>query len=147
MKTHTFRTEQWFPYPILDVFDFFSNALNLEKITPPWLHFQVLTPSPIKVTQGSLIDYCLRLHGIPIKWQSEIAVWNPPHLFIDEQRRGPYSLWIHQHTFTTQRAGTLVRDEVEYAVRPNTLIHKLFIAPHLNKIFAHRQEQLSRIFG
>lgn len=101
MRTHPFRTEQWLPNPVMDVFSFFLNDLNLETITPPWLHFQILTPNA-NSSQGSPIDYRLRLYGEAINWQSEITLWNPPNFFVDEQRQGAYSLWVNEHTFTSR---------------------------------------------
>ncbi|HZA25273.1 MAG TPA: SRPBCC family protein, partial [Dehalococcoidia bacterium] len=95
-KTSVFETEQWFPLRPEEVFSFFSDALNLELITPPWLRFKVLTVSPIEMKEGTVIDYRLRLRGIPLRWQSQITVWEPPHRFVDQQRRGPYRLWVHE---------------------------------------------------
>src|SRR5262249_37322421 len=98
------------PGPIDDVFAFFADAGHLEAITPPWLRFRVLRVAPPAVRRGTLIDYALRLHGLPLRWRSEISAWEPPHRFVDEQRRGPYRRWHHEHTFRAVAGGTEVRD-------------------------------------
>lgn len=130
--------------PRADVFRFFSDAANLQAITPPWLHFQVLTPSPIPITQGTLIDYRLRIHGFPIRWQSEITVWDPPFRFVDEQRRGPYKRWVHTHTFVEERGGTTIRDDVEYEV-PLALVSKWLVERDVRAIFAFRRTALESL--
>lgn len=146
MKTSLFKSQQTIKKPLTEVFDFFSDAHNLAMITPPWLHFEVLTPAPIEMEVGTRIDYRLKLRGIPIRWQSEITAWNPPHFFADEQRRGPYRLWRHTHTFDEVTEGVVVGDTVEYAVWGNELIGRLFVRPDIEKIFAYRAEQLNGIF-
>ena len=146
MKTFLFKTQQTLERPLTEVFEFFSNAHNLTEITPPWLNFEVLTPAPIEMTVGTRIDYRLKLRGFPIRWQSEITKWNPPHFFADEQRRGPYRLWRHTHTFDEVKEGVVVGDTVEYAVWGNELIGRLFVRPDIEKIFAYRAEQLNEIF-
>lgn len=129
------------------VFDFFSDARQLQAITPPWLHFEVLTPAPIAMRAGALIDYRLRLRGIPLRWQSRITVWDPPHYFVDEQTRGPYRLWRHEHRFEEIDGGTLVRDAVDYAVPGGALVHALLVRRDVERIFAWRQARLDEIFG
>ena len=104
-----FESTLWLPRPRDEVFAFFANAANLEAITPPWLHFQVLNPALV-IHQGVLIDYRLTLYGIPLKWQSEISRWDPPTSFVDKQRTGPYRRWVHTHTFADERGGTRVGD-------------------------------------
>ena len=146
MKTFLFKTQQTLTQPRVEVFAFFSNAHNLAVITPPWLNFQVLTPAPIEMSRGTLIDYRLKLRGIPLRWQSEITEWNPPHAFVDIQRRGPYRLWRHTHTFKETEDGVVVGDSVEYAVWGNQLVNKFFVRPDIEKIFAYRLEQLNEIF-
>ena len=116
------QAEIWVPQPREEVFDFFADAFNLEAITPPWLNFSVKTPAPIAMETGTLIDYRLRLHGIPITWRTLISVWEPPFRFVDQQLRGPYRLWHHEHTFEELDGGTLVRDTVDYAVPGGPLV-------------------------
>jgi ligand-binding SRPBCC domain-containing protein len=102
-------TEIRLPTPLVDVFEFFSDAYNLEEITPPWLHFSVQTPAPIEMKRGALIDYRLRLHGIPIHWRTEITAWEPPFRFVDEQLRGPYRYWRHERRIFEYRGQILTR--------------------------------------
>src|SRR4051812_36843447 len=128
------------------VFEFFSDASRLELLTPLWLKFQVLTPSPIKISQGAVIDYRLRLHGIPLRWQSRISIWEPPVRFVDEQVRGPYKFWRHEHRFDETPGGTLCHDRVEYGVPGGRIINALFVRPDLAKVFAFRQQQLASYF-
>ena len=139
-------TWQWLPRPRPQVFAFFSDARNLERITPPFLNFQVLTGSPIDIRAGALIDYRLRLRGVPLRWQSEITVWEPPRRFADVQRRGPYRQWEHTHTFDDHDGGTMVRDRVLYALPgPDLLtraVNALLVAPDTRRIFAFRQAAL-----
>ena len=147
VKIFHLRTEQKIEKPQSELFSFFSDAHNLAEITPPWLHFYMLTPTPIEMKIGTLIDYRLKLRGIPIRWQSEITAWNPPNSFVDEQRHGPYRRWIHTHTFVPVPDGTLVGDEVEYAVFGGGLVQKFFVAPDIEKIFAYRATQLKELVG
>ncbi len=128
------------------VFDFFSDARQLQAITPPWLHFEVLTPAPIVMHAGALIDYRLRLRGLPLRWQSRITVWDPPRCFVDEQTRGPYRLWRHEHRFEEADGGTHVLDDVDYAVPGGALVHALVVRRDIERIFAWRQAQLNVIF-
>ena len=146
MKTFRFTTHQTIEQPIAQVFAFFSDAHNLAEITPPWLRFEVLTPAPIAMQVGTRIDYRLRLRGIPLSWQSEITAWVPPRYFMDEQRRGPYRLWRHTHTFEETAAGTVVGDEVKYAVWGSSVVNTLFVQRDIEKIFAYRAEKLDALF-
>lgn len=146
MKTFLFKTQQTLEQPLTEVFEFFSNAHNLAVITPPWLKFEVLTPAPIEMVVGTRIDYKLKLRGIPVRWQSEITEWDPPHAFADEQRRGPYRIWRHKHTFDETADGIVVGDSVEYAVWGGALVDKFFVRPDIEQIFAYRTEQLAEIF-
>jgi ligand-binding SRPBCC domain-containing protein len=141
-----FECEQRLPAPRDDVFRFFADAANLEAITPPWLRFEVLTPPPIHIECGRLIDYRLRLHGLPIRWQSEITLWEPPLRFVDEQRRGPYRRWVHTHTFVAEDDSTLVRDSVEFDLLLAPLV-TWFVRRDLFRIFAYRRHILSRRFA
>jgi ligand-binding SRPBCC domain-containing protein len=136
----------WLPRPLDEVFAFFSNAANLELLTPPWLHFRILTPKPIAMHDGTLIDYSIRVHGIPISWQSEITNWNPPHRFVDVQRRGPYKQWVHTHSFEDVDGGTRVSDSVEFDV-PFAFAAGWFVKRDVEKIFAFRTEALQKRFA
>jgi len=147
MKNFLFSTELWLPRPREEVFPFFADARNLEIITPPWLRFETLTPGPIEMRPGARIDYRLRVHGLPIRWQTEIAEWQPPHRFVDQQLRGPYHLWHHTHTFLERNGGTLCRDEVLYRPRGGPLINWLFVRRDVEKIFAYRQQILTQHFS
>ena len=147
MRTFEFDTELWLPAPLDEVFAFFADAHNLEALTPPWLRFTVLTPAPIEMKPGARIDYRLRLRGLPLRWQSEITVWEPPRRFVDAQRRGPYRLWHHEHTFAAEGEGTRVGDRVRYAVPGGALVNALFVRRDVEKIFAYRHERLQRRFG
>lgn len=146
MTIHTYSAELWLPQARARVFPFFADARNLETITPPWLKFEVLTPGPIEMRAGTRIDYRLRIRGFPVRWQSEITAWEPEHRFVDEQRRGPYRLWRHTHTFEEREGGTLCRDEVEYAVFGGALINWLLVRRDVEMIFRYRQEVLTRLF-
>ena len=99
MREFTLQTELWLPRLRDEVFPFFAEARNLETLTPAWLKFEVLTPAPIAMRPGMPIDYRIRVHGLPIRWRTEIAEWDPPRRFVDVQLRGPYTLWHHTHTF------------------------------------------------
>jgi ligand-binding SRPBCC domain-containing protein len=145
-----FETELWLPARIEVVFDFFSKAENLNEITPPSLHFQMLTPTPVEMKKGTLLDYRLRVHGVPVRWQTEIIEWEPPHKFVDRQNRGPYKNWIHTHVFEPQNDGTFSKDIVDYEVPGwflEPLIHRFLIAPDLERIFAYRTQKLRERFA
>ncbi len=135
------------PQPIDTVFEFFSDAHNLEVLTPSSLRFDVLTPEPLDMHAGTLIDYRLRVHGIPLRWRSEITVWEPPHRFVDEQVRGPYHLWRHEHSFEPTDGGTLCRDGVDYSVPGGRVVNALLVSRDLRRIFSYRQQQLAKQFG
>jgi ligand-binding SRPBCC domain-containing protein len=144
------KAEQWLPVDTDELFPFFADPRNLELITPNTLRFEVVTPQPIEMHEGTIIDYRLKIRGIPARWRSEITIWNPPHRFMDEQRRGPYALWRHLHSFEPKDGGTLCRDEVEYRVPGGPLapvVHALFVRPDLESIFAYRMRVLSERFG
>jgi ligand-binding SRPBCC domain-containing protein len=143
----TLTKEQWFPQPLAKVFPFFSEARNLEMLTPPWLKFEVLTPAPIEMRPGTLIDYRIRIHGLPIRWRTEIIEWDPPHRFVDVQLQGPYSLWHHTHTFSERDGGTCCRDDVRYFPRGGALMNWLFVRRDVERIFQYRQKRLTEIFG
>lgn len=141
------ETKQFLPIARDRLFEFFSDAFQLETLTPPWLNFHVLTPAPIQITTGTLIDYRLRLHGVPIRWQSRISVWEPPLRFVDEQMRGPYRRWYHGHSFEVAEGGTWCLDRVDYSVYGGRLVESLFVRADLKKIFAFRQAKLEELFA
>ena len=147
MRIRELHRELWLPRPPEEVFPFFADAGNLERLTPPLLNFQILTPRPIEMRAGTLIDYRLRIRGIPVRWRSEITVWEPQRRFVDEQRRGPYRLWHHEHTFEPRDGGTLCCDTVRYAVVFDFLVHRVLVRPDIERIFAFRQEKLREVFG
>jgi ligand-binding SRPBCC domain-containing protein len=138
-------SDLWLPRPRDEVFQFFSNAANLETLTPPWLHFHIVTPH-VAIRSGTLIDYRLRLRGIPFTWQSKISSWEPPHRFVDEQRRGPYRRWVHTHTFAEERGGTRVGDTVEFEVPFERLVG-WYVMRDVRKIFAFRRQALLTRFA
>jgi ligand-binding SRPBCC domain-containing protein len=146
MKNFLFTTELWLPRPRAEVFPFFADAGNLQTITPDWLKFEILTPRPMVMRPGALIDYRLRVHGLPLRWRTEITEWQPPHRFVDQQVRGPYHLWHHTHTFVEQNGGTLCRDEVVYRPRGGWLMNALFVRRDVARIFAYRQARLTELF-
>lgn len=146
-RGYLLSSEIWLPRPREEVFAFFSDAFQLETLTPPWLKFEVLTPPPIELRAGATIDYKLRVHGLPLRWRSEITVWDPPHCFVDEQLRGPYRQWIHEHVFEERDGGTLSRDVVRYGVPGGPLMHALFVGRDVRKIFEFREKRLRELFG
>jgi ligand-binding SRPBCC domain-containing protein len=147
MKSHWLNKRLWLPQPREKVFEFFSDPGNLDRLTPAWLKFEILTALPAAMKRGTLLDYRLRIRGLPIRWQSEITEWDPPQRFVDRQTRGPYSLWIHEHRFEDCEDGTLVGDNVEYAVPGGVLVQRFFVAPDLNRIFAYRHQILEQLFN
>ena len=146
MNTFILNSHVWLPVSLKEAFLFFTDAHNLELLTPAWLNFQVLTPDPIPMEVGARIEYKLCLHGVPIRWQSEISAWDPPFQFVDEQRRGPYRVWIHEHRFSEKDGGTLVEDHVEYAVFGGRVVN-LLVARDLRAIFEYRRQQMKKRFG
>lgn len=140
------ETELWLPRRREAVFPFFGDAFNLEQLTPAWLKFEVLTPAPITMRAGLRIDYRLRWHGLPLRWQSETSAWDPPARFVDEQRRGPCRLWVHEHLFEDRNGGALARDMVHYAVAGGRLAGRLFVRRDLDRIFRFRQAKLAELF-
>jgi ligand-binding SRPBCC domain-containing protein len=140
-----FECELWLPVPREELFPFFADAANLEAITPPFLRFEVLTQG-VEIRAGAVIDYRLRVHGIPLRWRSEITVWDPPFRFVDEQRRGPYRRWHHEHRFEERNGGTLCLDTVDYAVFGGSIVEKLFVRRDVERIFAFRAAKLRELF-
>jgi ligand-binding SRPBCC domain-containing protein len=146
MRLFTIESELWLPRPAAEVFPFFADARNLQAITPDWLNFEVLTPGPIEIKAGALIDYKLRVRGLPLRWRTHIKAWEPPHRFVDEQLRGPYRQWIHEHTFFERDGGTVARDLVRYAVFGGALINAIFVRHDVERIFAFRRAKLLEQF-
>jgi ligand-binding SRPBCC domain-containing protein len=147
VREFTLQTELWLARPRAEVFPFFAEARNQETLTPPWLKFEVLTPSPIMLRPGTLIDYRIAVHGLPIRWRTEIAEWDPPRQFVDVQLRGPYTLWRHTHTFDERDGGTVCLDQVRYRPRGGVLVHWLFVRRDVERIFQYRQQRLKEMFG
>lgn len=150
MTTYTLQHELFVPRSLPVVFDFFSRAENLERITPPWMHFRILTPPPIEMKQGASIAYSLRLRGIPLRWLTEIERWNPPHEFVDLQAKGPFNLWRHTHQFAEVEGGTSIVDTVEYALPLGLLgrlVHWLQVGGDIKKIFDYRTKRVKALLG
>lgn len=143
MRMHVLERSQRVEVPPERAFAFYADAANLEPLTPPWLHFHLLTPQPIALEAGALLDYRLRLHGVPIGWQTRIERWEPPHRFLDTQARGPYALWEHEHVFEPAGgAATVIHDRVTYALPLGplgALAHRLFVRRDLERIFEFRR--------
>ena len=149
MHVYTLRREQWIPRTRSQVFEFFGDARNLETLTPPWLNFTILTPGPIDLREGTLIDYQLRWGLVPLRWRTEIRSWRPPEKFVDFQLRGPYRLWEHEHDFTEVDGGTRMVDTVRYALPLGPLgrlAHRLKVGRDLERIFDYRAEKIRELF-
>lgn len=147
MSPHRLEREQLLPRPLPEVIAFFAEARNLERITPPWLVFRVLTPEPIEMRVGTLIDYRLRVHGVPLSWTTRIEQWEPGAGFVDRQIAGPYRLWHHHHSFRAQGDSTVVTDVVDYALPLGALgefAHRLLVRRDLEQIFAYRHAAAAR---
>jgi hypothetical protein len=150
MRVHVLERSQRLPRAPDEVFPFFADAFNLEAITPAWLHFRVLTPAPVTMAPGALLDYRLRLHGLPLRWLTRIEAWEPPLRFADVQVRGPYRLWHHTHSFEPDGDGTLVRDRVRYALPLGPLgelAHAALVRRDLDRIFAFRHAAVRARLG
>lgn len=148
----TVTAVQVLPRPVDEIFPFFADAHNLERLTPEFLNFRVLTPKPIDIRSGCIIDYTLRVHRIPLRWKTEILDWDPPRSFVDNQAKGPYALWHHTHSFEPINDGSATRctDTVRY--RPKgwilaPLINRLFVQKDVENIFRYRFEKLGEIFA
>ena len=152
MRTRTYHLyrEQFLPRRLSEVFEFFARAGNLERITPPWLGFSLHTPEPEVMAAGTLIEYRLHLHRIPLRWISRIDVWEPGREFVDVQVKGPYSLWHHRHAFQAVPGGTVVRDHVKYALPLGwlgALAHGALVERDLSRIFDFRRAAVAGLLG
>ncbi len=150
MSKHLIEREQFVDRPLEEVFSFYAEARNLERLTPGWLRFEVLTPAPVAMGEGTRIEYRLRLHGLPLRWVSLIESWEPGKGFVDRQVRGPYREWHHRHEFEASGTGTIVRDRVRYEVPCGALgeiARRLFVANDLERVFDYRQAAVAEIFG
>jgi ligand-binding SRPBCC domain-containing protein len=134
MRISSFESEICLPKGVDLIFPFFADARNLQVLTPPWLEFQMLTKGPILMHSGRLIDYRLRIRGIPLRWRTRIDVWDPPYRFVDSQLKGPYSFWRHEHLFVPERTGTRCIDQVQYAVPGGPWVGRLLVRPDLERM-------------
>ena len=148
-RQHILNARTFIRQPRMDVFTFFAAAENLERITPPELRFQILTPLPLPMAAGTRIDYRLRLFGIPFRWTTVISRWEPGLGFVDEQVKGPYAKWVHTHSFEETAGGTLVSDEVCYRLPlfPFGEIAYPLLRLQLRRIFAYRARRLGELLG
>lgn len=149
MPPYIFRADQFVPRPLNEVFDFFSKAENLQKLTPEWLHFRIISVDPTPVRKGTLIKYSLRWRIFPIRWTTEITEWDPPHRFVDLQLKGPYKLWHHEHRFVAEGNGTRIHDDVQYSLPFGVLgsiAHRLKVKHDVASIFAYRTEAVNSLF-
>jgi ligand-binding SRPBCC domain-containing protein len=148
MSVQVFRVEQRIAQPLADVFEFFSRASNLGRITPPWLSFTILGAEPADVGIGTVIPYRLRLHGVPLIWVSQIEQFDRDRLFTDRQLIGPYRQWVHRHEFVADGGHTVIRDEVRYELplgRLGDIAHLIFVRRDVERIFRYRQDTLERL--
>ncbi len=149
MRHHRLEREQHVTRPPAQAFELFADARRLGAITPPWLAFRVVTPAPIEMRRGTLIDYRLRLHGVPVRWRTRIERWEPSERFVDVQVAGPYRLWHHTHEFEPDgEGGTVIRDTVRYALPLGplgALAHILFVRRDLGRIFDFRRDAVERL--
>jgi ligand-binding SRPBCC domain-containing protein len=150
MAIHLLERTQLVPRPRAEVFEFFADAHNLERLTPGFLHFQILTPAPIALRPGALIDYRLSLFGVGFRWRTEIEIYEPGVRFVDVQRRGPYRRWHHTHTFADAPGGTLIGDRVEYQLPfgpLGELARVLMVRRQVETIFEHRRKVIEAMWG
>ncbi len=147
---HRILTDITLERPIDRVFDFFSDAGNLEAITPPELRFEILTPLPIAMAVGARIDYRLSLYAVPFTWKTRITAWEPGRRFVDEQESGPFRVWIHEHRFEAlSPTSTRIRDEVRYRLpfAPLGEIAHPLVRRKLDRIFAYREERVRSLLA
>lgn len=150
MKAKQISSITTIPLPLNEVFDFFSKAENLNRITPPELHFKILSEIHVPMFAGQLIKYRIKLFGIPFYWKTEISEWSPPIKFVDRQLSGPYAIWHHEHRFREIEGKTEMTDTVTYLSKGWILapiIHLLFVDTKVKEIFAFREKKLHEIFG
>lgn len=148
-RTHRLEQTQQIRAPRAQVFEFFSAAENLELLTPPFLSFRILSELPIAMKQGALIEYRIGLAGIPMRWLTEISLWEPGERFVDRQLSGPYRRWYHLHEFRDVDGGTEMRDVVDYEMPwgpLGTLAHALTVRRLLDRIFAYRRDAVTKAF-
>jgi ligand-binding SRPBCC domain-containing protein len=146
---HELERETWLAQPLERVFGFFAQAENLETITPPWLQFRILTPKPVDMRAGATITYKLRVRGLPLRWLTEIEEWNPPYRFVDVQKKGPYRVWRHTHTFSEHNGGTKIVDRVEYELPfgpLGRLVHAVQVRRDVETIFDYREQRIRQLF-
>lgn len=148
-RDHELRWKLTLPRPLPEVFDFFAAAVNLQRITPPELRFRILDPVMDDIHEGTLIDYRLGLFGIPLRWRTVIARWDPPHSFTDIQLRGPYRKWEHTHTFAESEGGTMITDHVLYQLPlfPFGEAAAPLVGLQLRRIFGYRERRLRELLG
>jgi ligand-binding SRPBCC domain-containing protein len=149
VKIYRIDREQWLPAPMERVFDFFSDAANLQTLTPPWVGFRILSPLPIAMRAGARIEYRIALAGVPMRWRTGITAWEPGQRFVDEQERGPYALWEHTHEFERCGDGVLMRDAVRYALPLGALgrvAHFVAVRSALAAIFDYRFARIRELF-
>lgn len=150
-RVHELERSQSVERSLEEAFAFYGDALNLEAITPPWLAFEVTTAAPLAMAPGTRIDYRLRLHGLPVRWQTRIEAWEPPRRFVDVQVKGPYALWEHTHSFERTATGTTtIRDRVRYSLPLGPigeLAHRLFVRRDLERIFDFRRAAVAQRLG
>ena len=123
---------------------------NLQAITPAWLRFEIITPTPITISKGTFIDYRIGWRGAPVRWRTQILRWEPPHLFVDVQRRGPYRLWHHTHSFAPHGSGTLMQDVVRYSLPFGVLgriVQRMFVRRDLESVFDYRAKRISELIS
>ena len=149
MKARTLHRETLIKRPIEEVFTFFSQPANLQSITPPQFGMRILTPQPVEIKKGTIIDYKIKVSGIWVNWRTEITVWEPFMRFVDVQAKGPYELWIHEHRFMKHPDGTIMHDDVRF-ISPGLilepLVHRLFVKRQLDHLFNYRSERFKQLF-
>ncbi len=150
MKLHLFESEQWINRSLEHVFPFFEKPENLARITPPSLGFKILTPGPIEMRQGALIDYTVKVMGIQTRWTTLITDYDPPRRFVDVQLRGPYSFWHHTHFFDEIDGATRMKDEVRYGMPFGPLgevVRMLHVERQIQNIFDYRLKVIEKEFS